>query len=65
MCFAITDILLTDTNQMARRRIGDQVTIERNGGAKPRLLTENAANTAKPIPDMIATVNSDKRLLEE
>jgi hypothetical protein len=56
-----------DTNQTARRRISEQVPIERNGGAKPRLVVENTASKVLPFKDTkdAATVNSDKRLLEE
>jgi hypothetical protein len=63
----MTDMFPLDTNQMARRRIGDQGPIERNGGAKPRLLVENADNTTTPPNNATgtATVNQDKRLLEE
>jgi hypothetical protein len=66
-CIAMTDISPLDTNQMARRRIGDQDPIERNGGAKPRLLVENADNTTTPSNNATstATVNPNKRLLEE
>jgi hypothetical protein len=64
---AISDKRSTDTNQTARRRIGDQAPIERNGGAKPRLLVENAANTELPFSNTskTATVRSKKRLLDE
>lgn len=63
----MTDIFPLDTNQTARRRVGDQGPIERNGGAKPRLLVENADNTTTPPNDATgtATVSQDKRLLEE
>jgi hypothetical protein len=66
-CIATTDMFPLDTNQMARRRIGDQGPIERNGGAKPRLLVENTENTTMPPNNATgtATVNQDKRLLEE
>jgi hypothetical protein len=52
---------------MARRRIGDQGPVEKNGGAKPRLLVENADVTTTPPNDATgtATTNPDKRLLEE
>jgi hypothetical protein len=52
---------------MARRRIGDQGPIERNGGAKPRLLVENADITTTLPNDAIdtTTTNLNKRLLEE
>jgi hypothetical protein len=47
--------------------MGDQGPIERNGGAKPRLLVENADNTMTLPNDAAgtATVSPDKRLLEE
>jgi hypothetical protein len=56
-----------DTKQTSRRHIGDQVPIERNGGARPRLLMENAANPALSFNDTAdtPTVQSNKRLLEE
>lgn len=56
-----------DTKQTSRRHIGDQVPIERNGGAKPRLLIENATNPALSFNDTIdtSTTQSNKRLLEE
>jgi hypothetical protein len=52
---------------MARKRVGDQGPIERNGGAKPRLLVANADVTTTPPNNATstATVNPDKRLLEE
>ena len=63
----MTDVSPLDTNQMARRRIADQGPIERNGGAKPRLLVDNGGITPTPPNDATgtATVNLDKRLLEE
>ena len=70
LLFAVTDVFLTDTNQRARWRIGDQAPVERRGGAKPRLLVESVGDTGMPAKSIAGTphttdIRYDKRILEE
>lgn len=64
---AISDEESIDTNQVSRRRIGDEVPVQRKGGAKPKLFIDDRTPVMTPPRTTTDTtvVDSERRLLEE